>query len=215
MFSLWRTKEVDFFELANTRHSVRAYEPGIEIGDTDLKRIFDTVILGPSSFNIQHWKFVVVRDQARKTQLRGLAFGQAQVEQAAAVVLVCGRLDAYEDAQRIYGDADKPTREKYVPMIDGAYKGQPVLQREEAIRSGSLAAMSLMYAAKALGWDSGPMIGFDAASVGAMLRLDENTVPVMMIVIGKALGGEQPPRGYRRPVTEVVRLETLDGESLR
>ena len=206
---------MDFIEMAEARHSVRIYEPGLEIGDRDLKQIFDTVVLGPSSFNIQHWKFVVVRDQARKTELRGFAFGQAQVEAAAAVVLVCGCLNAYEDASRIYADADAAAREKYVPMIEGAYKDQPALQREEAVRSGSLAAMSLMYAAKAIGWDSGPMIGFDGAKVGAMLQLDSNTVPVMMIVLGKALGGVQPQRGYRRPVEEVVKLESLDGESLR
>lgn len=205
---------MDFFELADARHSVRIYEPGIEIGDTDLKRIFDTVVLGPSSFNIQHWRFVVVRDQARKVELRDLAFGQVQVEQAAAVVVVCGRLDAYGDASRIYRDADAAARDKYVPMIEGVYKDQPALQREEAVRSGSLAAMSLMYGAKALGWDSGPMIGFDPAKVGTLLKLDDNTVAVMMVVIGKALGGRQPPRGYRRPVAEVVRLESLDGDSL-
>jgi len=206
---------LDYFELAEARHSVRIYEPGIEINDAELKRIFDTVVLSPSSFNIQHWKFVVVRDQSRKAELRGLSFGQAQVEQAAAVVLVCGRLDAYQDAAQIYGDADAATREKYVPMIEGAYTDQPALQREEAVRSGSMAAMSLMYAAKAAGWDSGPMIGFDAKKVGALLNLDENTIPVMMVVIGKALDGQQPRRGHRRPVEEVVRLESLDGKSLR
>jgi len=129
-------------------------------------------------------------------------------------VLICGRLDAYADAERIYRDSDAATRDKYVPMILSAYKDQPAQQREEAIRCGSLAAMSLMYAAKAIGCDSGPMIGFDAAKVGALLQLDANTVPVMMVVIGKALRGEQPPRGYRRPVAEVVRLESLAGERL-
>ena len=74
--------------------------------------------------------------------------------------------------------------------------------------------MSLMYAAKAAGWDSGPMIGFDAVKIGALLSLDENTIPVMMVVIGKALDGQQPQRGHRRPVEEVVKLESLDGESL-
>ncbi|MFT4562608.1 MAG: putative NAD(P)H nitroreductase [Gammaproteobacteria bacterium] len=205
---------MEFFELARARHSVRIYEPGLEISDQELRRIFDAVILSPSSFNVQHWKFVVVRDQAQKVALRGLSFGQTQVEQSAAVVLVCGSLDAYTDANRIYGDADPATREKYVPMIEGSYAGQEALQREEAVRSGSLAAMSLMYAAKAAGWDSGPMIGFDAKNVGVMLHLDENTVPVMMIVIGKALEGVQPERGYRRPVEEVVKLEFLDGDSL-
>lgn len=205
---------MDFFELAEARHSVRIYEPGVAISDADLTRIFDAVLLSPSSFNVQHWQFVVVRDQDTKTALRGVSYGQAQVEAAAAVVLVCGRLNAFEDAARLYADAEPAVREKYVPMITGAYEGAPALQREEAVRSGALAAMSLMYAAKAAGWDSGPMIGFDAAKVGAMLHLDEHTIPVMMVVIGRAANGEQPARAYRRPMSEVVKLERMDGASL-
>tara|TARA_Y100000590_G_scaffold427606_1_gene537956 strand:- start:1160 stop:1786 length:627 start_codon:yes stop_codon:yes gene_type:complete len=206
--------QLDFFELASNRRSVRIYEPGLQISDSDLKKIFETVILSPSSFNIQHWRFIVVRDRERKIALRGLAFGQAQVEEAAAVVLVCGRLSAYDDAARIYADVDEVTREKYLPMIEGAYKDQSELQREEVMRSGSLAAMSLMYAAKAIGWDSGPMIGFDAAGVGAMLKLDGDTIPVMMVVLGKADVSAQSRRSYRRPVSEVVTLEGFDGDAL-
>ena len=205
---------MNFAELTQARHSVRIYESGLAISDAELQQIFDQVILSPSSFNVQHWQFVVIRDQARKTELRGMSFYQAQVEDAAAVVLVCGRLDAYEDAERIYADAGHEAQEKYVPMILSAYKDQPALQREEAVRSGSIAAMSLMYAAKAIGWDSGPMIGFDAAKVSEYLKLDAQTVPVMMVVIGKARDGQQPARGYRRPVSEVVMLETGDGARL-
>ena len=156
---------MEFYDLARARHSVRIYETGIEISDADLKQIFDTVVLSPSSFNVQHWQFVVVREQERKSTLRGMSYGQAQVEAASAVVLVCGRLDAHVDAAQIYADAGEEARDKYVPMIEGVYNDQPALQKEEAIRSGSLAAMTLMYAAKAAGWDSGPMIGFDAGTV--------------------------------------------------
>ncbi len=205
---------MNFSELVRARHSVCEYQSGVDIGDQMLAEIFADVLLSPSSFNCQHWKFVVVRESAAKHELRRLSYGQAQVEQCAAAILVCGRLDAYEDAAKIYASSAAQTRNKYVPMIDAVYAGKPELQREEAIRSGAMAAMSLMYAAKSHGWDSGPMIGFDATAVAKMLRLDETTIPVMMVVIGKALNGQQPPRGYRRPLAEVVKLETLDGAEL-
>jgi putative NAD(P)H nitroreductase len=205
---------MDFFELAAQRHSVRKYERGVSIPDAELKRIFDVTTLSPSSFNCQHWKFVVVRDQERKTRLRGLSFDQAQVEECSAVVVVCGRLDGHADAGRIYADADPEAREKFVPMIEAVYRDQSQLQREEALRSGALAAMSLMYAAKNAGWDTGPMIGFDAGKVAAYLELDAQTIPVMMVTLGKALDGAQPPRGYRRPVNEVVKLESMNGAGL-
>ncbi|MEX2479665.1 MAG: nitroreductase family protein [Gammaproteobacteria bacterium] len=205
---------MEFSAIVANRHSVRQFEPGVVIDDAELRAIFADVILSPSSFNLQHWQFVVVRDEERKRSLRGLAYGQAQVAQCAAAILVCGRLDAHEDAARIYADAGDEARDKYVPMIEGVYRGQTTLQREEAIRSGALAAMSLMYAAKDRGWDSGPMIGFDAAKVSDLLALPEHVVPVMLVVLGKAAGGRQPPRGHRRPLDEVVHLEGFGTDSL-
>lgn len=205
---------MNFEQLCAARHSVRKYQPGVNISDSDLAQIFALVVQGPSSFNIQHWRFVVVRDQARKTALKELSFFQSQVEDCAAVILVCGGLHAYQDAERIYAEAPDEVREKYVPMIEGSYKDQAALQRDEVIRSGSMAAMSLMYAAKHYGWDTGPMIGFDAAKVSEYLALNDATVPVMMVVLGKALNGEQPDRAYRRPLEEVVKLESEQGDSL-
>lgn len=205
---------MDFTQLARERHSVRRYQPGLQIEDAELQAIFHLVQLSPSSFNLQHWRFVVVREQARKRALRGLSYGQQQVEDCAAVVLVCGRLDAHEDAAALYAQATAELRDKFVPMIAGVYAGQPALQREEAVRSGALAAMSLMYAAKATGWDSGPMIGFDATQVAALLALPPTLLPVMMVTLGKALDGVQPARLYRRPLAEVVHLETAEGATL-
>ena len=205
---------MEFSDLAHARRSARQYEPGHTIGDDELRSLFAEVVLSPSSFNLQHWRFVVVRDDARKQALRKLAYGQAQVEQCAAAVLVCGKLDAHEDAPRIYAADAQATRDKYVPMIAGVYANQPGLQREEAIRSGALAAMSLMYAARDRGWDSGPMIGFDAAKVAALLELPASVVPVMLVVIGRAVPGAMPPRSYRRPLAEVVHLESAQGATL-
>lgn len=205
---------MEFSQLVHARRSVRTYEAGHTITDAALEAIFDQVILSPSSFNMQHWHFVVVRDAARKSELRKLSFGQAQVETSAAAVVVCGNLEAHAHAARIYAKEGDEQRDKYVPMIEGVYQDQPVLQREEAIRSGALAAMSLMYAAQDAGWDSGPMIGFDADKVAQFLQLSENVVPVMMVVIGRGDRSGLPARAYRRPLSEVVHLERFDGARL-
>lgn len=205
---------MDFAELAATRRSIRRYQAGLMVSDAELQAIFRLVQLTPSSFNLQHWQFVVVRDPERKRTLRGLSFGQQQVEDCAAVILVCGRLDAHEDAAALYAGAPAEMREKFVPMIGAVYAGQPVLQREEAIRSGSLAAMSLMFAARQQGWDSGPMIGFDAKRVAALLSLPGNWLPVMMVTLGKANDDQRPPRLYRRPLSEIVHLESALGSGL-
>ncbi len=195
------------------RRSVKKFDPGHRMSDEELKVMFGQVILSPSSFNLQHWRFVVVRDAATKTLLRKAAFDQEQVEAASAVVLVLGKLAAHEDAERIFASAPENVRKAMVPMIQGFYADKPAAQRDEAIRSGALAAMTLMLAAQDIGYASGPMIGFDAKEVCRILRVDDRHVPVMLIVLGKQVG-DLRTRADRLPASEIVKLETFDGRGL-
>ena len=73
-----------------------------------------------------------------------------------------------------------------VPMIGKFYEGNETLQRDEAMRSCGLAAQTLMLAAKAFGYDSCPMDGFDFEKVGALINLPEDHIISMFVVIGKA-----------------------------
>jgi putative NAD(P)H nitroreductase len=88
------------------------------------------------------------------------------------------------------------------------------LQRDEAIRSASLASMTLMLVAQSLGLATCPIIGFDPDRVAQIVGLDQAHVPVMLITIGKSKG--TPLRSAtRHPVERVVRLEHVDGRGLR
>jgi len=132
---------------------------------------------------------------------------------ASAAIVVIGKLNAHEDATRIFDETPKNVQESMIPMIEGSYAGKTAFQRDEAIRSASLAAMTLMLTATDMGFDTGPMIGFDPAAVSRLINLDDNHIPVMMIVIGKRTN-EMRPRAFRLPPSDVVRLETLDGARL-
>lgn len=205
---------MEFSDVVQTRRSVKKYDPSFSLDDATLRRLFERVVLTPSSFNIQHWRFVVVREAAEKKALRAAAFDQAQVEEASATIVVCAKLSAFRDADRIYAEAPESVRATMLPMIEGFYAGNQALQRDEAIRSASLAAMTLMLAACDLGLATGPMIGFDQEAVAKLVRLDADHVPVMLIVIGKQVG-DLRQRAYRHPLDGVVRFSTLDGPRLR
>lgn len=200
-------------DIIRGRRSVKNYDPNHRISDDELKTLFGRVILSPSSFNLQHWRFVVVRDPKNKARLRQAAFNQEQVETASAAIVVVGKLTAHEDAARIFAEAPPKVRDSMVPMITGFYTDKPQPQRDEAIRSASLAAMTLMLAAYDMGYATGPMIGFDPKAVAKQIGLDENHIPVMIVVIGKQVG-ELRPRASRLPISEVVRLESLGGPGL-
>lgn len=204
---------MDFKEIITNRRSVKTFDTSHEISDETLKSIFEQVVLSPSSFNLQHWHFVIVREAARKAALRRCAMGQAQVEEASACIVVVGRLDAHERAGEVFADTPPKVRDMMVPMIEGFYGDNPQLRRDEAIRSCSLAAMTLMYAAQDHGYATGPMIGFDPAAVSKEIGLGADEFPVMLVVIGKQ-AGEMRPRAMRYPLSRVVTFNTLDGPGL-
>ena len=204
---------MEFSEIVQRRHSVKSYDPEKTISDAELRELFDEVVLSPSSFNLQNWTFIAVKDSAMKKKLKEAAWGQSQVKDCSAAILVCGKLDAYQDAPKIYKDAPKEVQEGLLPMINNFYEGKEQLQRDEAIRSASLAAMTLMYGATSRGWATGPMIGFDPEAVSRLLKLTPNLIPVMIVVLGRQKDPPRP-RSYRHPVEKVVRLNTLDGPGL-
>ncbi len=205
---------MEFQDIAQQRRSVKSFNPDRSITDDELHQLFTIVTLSPSSFNLQHWRFVVIRDAKIKAELRKASWNQEQVEKASAVVTVAGKLNAYDDAEKIFSDAPDNVREQMVKMTHGFYADKPQIQRDEAIRSGSLAAMSLMYAATDMGLASGPLIGFDPVQISQILSLPESLIPVVMIVLGEQVG-DMRPRSQRLSLSEVVKLESFTGQGLQ
>lgn len=196
-----------------SRRSHKSYDPDFEVTDDLLRELFSLVQHSPSSFNLQHTRFVVVRDEGKRRQLMEAAWGQKHIGAAPADVVVCAKLTAHEDADRVQQHAPPAVREKVVSMIEGIYDGKPRLQRDEAIRSGSLASMTLMLAARSLGLDTCPMIGFDPKKVAAIVGLDDDHIPVMLITLGKK-GDADPFPTSRLGLGDTVKLESLDGPGL-
>src|SRR5437016_2875392 len=67
---------------------------GSPVRDEDLRRVLEAGTKAPSGYNIQPWRFVVVRSPEGKKKLRAAAMGQTQVEEAGAVIVCCGDISA-------------------------------------------------------------------------------------------------------------------------
>lgn len=200
---------MDTFEAIYQRRAVKHFDPAHDMSDSDELKLMEAAVQSPTSFNIQNWRFVVVRDPALRERLCEAAWNQAQVKDASILVLICADLKAWDhEPERYWRDAPEQVRQTLVPMIRGFYAPNEQLQRDEAIRSCGLAAMTLMLAAKSMGYDSCPMIGFDMEAVEKLVRLPEDHVIGMMLPIGKALKPAQP-KGGQLPIDEVVIRETF------
>jgi nitroreductase len=169
------------------RRSVKHYDPDHQMTEVEIQQLLELALLSPTSFNMQNWRFVVVRDPAIKDALRAASWNQAQVSEASIVIVLCANLHAYENGERYWIHAPAPVRDMLVPMIEPFYKDKPQLQRDEAMRSIGIASQTLMLSAKSMGYDSCPMIGFDPQKVAEIIHLPEHHVIGMMLPVGKAL----------------------------
>ncbi|MDP2106842.1 MAG: nitroreductase family protein, partial [Desulfobulbaceae bacterium] len=107
---------------------------------------------------------------------------------------------------RYWRNAVPAVQEFILPAIDQYYRGKDQVQRDEAMRSCGMAAQTLMLTAKAMGYDSCPMDGFDFDAVGQLVNLPEDHAIAMFVAIGKATQ-EAWPRGGQLPLREVVRVD--------
>lgn len=200
---------MDTFEAIETRRSVKHFDPAHAMPEADMQRLLEAAILSPTSFNMQNWRFVWVRDADKRQAIRAAAWNQAQVADASALLVLCADLNAHaREPQRYWQEAPQPVREMIVPMIGKFYTEQPELQRDEAMRSIGIASQTIMLAARAMGYDSNPMIGFDPKVVAEVIGLPDDHVIGLMLAIGKAVKPAMP-RGGQLPLTEVLVVDSF------
>ncbi|WP_240417992.1 nitroreductase family protein [Paenibacillus periandrae] len=173
-------------EVIRSRHSVRRYERGVVIPEAEWNEILELALQAPSSWNLQHWRFLTIQEQVNKDRLLPIAYNQQQVSDASVNVVVLGDLEANLVAPAVFEKATPEIREMMLGQINGAYANNPSLGKDEAIRNASLAAMQLMLAAKAKGYDSVPMGGYNPQALIKEFNIPERYIPVMIISIGKA-----------------------------
>lgn len=181
-----------------TRRAVKHFDPDHEMPESDLDTLLDAGRHAPTAFNIQHTRFLVVKDKALREKIRTLAWDQAQVTDASVLIVICADTKAWQkDPGRYWRLAPDEVREFMVGAIDQYYTGQEQAQRDEALRSCGLAAQNIMLAATELGYESCPMDGFDFKAVAEVIQLPADHLISMFVVVGK---GTQPARGRSGPL---------------
>ncbi len=198
-------------EAIESRRSVKNYDPDHVMPEEDLAELIRLTKLAPSSFNMQNYRLLVVRDPELRQQIRAEAWDQAHVTDASVLFILCADLNAHlEDPKKYWGHAPQEVQDMLGPMIHTFYEGNDRLIRDEAIRSSALAGMTLMLAAKGMGYASCPMIGFDGEKVAELINLPDGYALSFMIPVGKET---QPgwERGDRLPDKEVVSYDRFRG----
>ncbi|WP_199622694.1 nitroreductase family protein [Paenibacillus alkalitolerans] len=206
--------QTDFLTIFRERHSVRYFDATYKLNEQEIIELLEIAGSAPSSWNLQHWKFVAFTVAAAKEKLLPIANGQKQVVDASVTVAILGDLEANRNAEAVYGPviragledayAGYSSHQVLFAQIEEAYtvSESSSYRRDEAIRNASLAAMQLMLAAKAHGLDSGPMVGFDADAFVKAFNVPPRYVPVLLVAIGKEAKPARPTSRF--PVEQTI-----------
>ena len=193
------------------RISANAFDASKTLSTAEIEELVTFANEAPSSFNIQHARFIAVTDAAKKEKLKELSWNQQKVADAAVTFIVLGDLQAHTKLPELMsravtaGIVEQGVADWFVSGAAGFYSNytNERLVRDEAIRSASFAAMNLMLAADAKGLASGPMIGFDSEGVKKEFGISDRYVPVLTLAVGYAKEGNWP-RKPRLTVGEVL-----------
>ncbi|WP_426272536.1 nitroreductase family protein [Exiguobacterium sp. R-17] len=203
--------QTDFMEIVKGRRSIRNYDTNVKISKEEMTQILEEATLAPSSVNMQPWRFLVIDSEEGKATLAPLAkFNQVQVETSSAVIAVFGDMKAVDQLENIYDTAvakglmPQEVRDRQVPAIQGMYSSISANDLKDSILIDSgLVSMQLMLVARAHGYDTNPIGGYEKDQIAEAFGLEkERYLPVMLLSIGKAVDAGYP--SVRLPINDIA-----------
>jgi nitroreductase len=195
---------MNIFDAIRERRAIKDFDAQHQFTVQETEQLLDLAMQAPSSFNIQHCRLVNVTDKALRIKLREAAHDQAQVTNGSLLFVVTVDIKAWEkDPARYWVNAPKEAQDILVPWINPFYSGKEQLQHDEAMRSAGIMLQTMMLAAKGMGYDSCPMVGFDFEKVAELIHLPKDYAIAAMLVIGKGIKPAWPKPGFI-PLSEMM-----------
>lgn len=186
-----------FKEIVMARYATKGFD-GKTIPQDKVDDLLYLIRHAATSFNVQPWRVMVIADDERKKALAGAAWNQAQVTSCSHLMVFCANTDLESltdrlEAQTIEAGTPKEKVEVFIGMIRGFVEG---LQGEKRLawaqKQTYLALGNGINGAKALGFDSCPMEGFEPDKFAQILGLPESIVPTVLMTIGYATDTPRP-----------------------
>jgi len=194
---------------------------GSPVPEEVLSVILRAGLESPSGYNLQPWRFVVVRSAEQKRRLREAAMGQTKVEEAGAVIVCCGDPDApcgrnlddvrAEAAKHGFSEEqNRKVRETITSVFSKPAGDAMGVAPDWAVwvnRHVMIAFTTMMWMAEVLGYDTAPMEGFFEDKVKSVLNIPDSIRVVALLGIGRLKGPDKPYAG-RHTMRSVCFAET-------
>ncbi|MCZ8542439.1 nitroreductase family protein [Psychrobacillus psychrodurans] len=204
-------KTNNFNEIVLERRSVKVYEPEVKISREEMTEILAEASRAPSAINMQPWRFLVIDSAEGKEKLAPLAsFNQTQTMTSSAVIAVFYDANNIDYIDEIFGKAvehgymSQDIMDMQLQQAKPYYANMSTSElRDVNLIDSGLVSMQIMLVARAHGYDTNPMAGYDKERIAEAFGLNKDRFqPVMLISIGKAAKEGYP--SYRLPVETIT-----------
>ena len=204
---------MDILSALKTRRSINFFDPHRDIKQEDIDEIIDAANHSPSSFNLQPWEVIVVKDHEQKTKLRECAFNQQKIEDApVTLILIANPGSVEEHVDRVienmvelgYMSPEDGKKNRNAPF---SLYGEPDSLKRKlfAVKNTAFFGMCIMIAARGKGLETHPMDGFKEEKVKTAFGIPENRIIPMLIAVGYQTPGLiLLPKKLMRPKEEFV-----------
>jgi nitroreductase len=198
----------------NWRYATQVFDQKKRLSESDLKFILESARLSASSYGIEPWKFLIIKNKAIRDKMKQAGYNQSKFTEASHIVVIARRTDAENLSKELIDRTAKTRKQKpeelagLKTMVDGSVASwlslgaiDKWLSCQTYIALGTILTVSAM-----IGVDAGPMEGFDSGEINKILELDKKNLSVCTIV---ALGyrGNDPrskSKKVRRAYKDVV-----------
>jgi nitroreductase len=172
--------DAELLQQLEWRYATKRFIPGKSISDTDWQTLEQALRLSPSSYGLQPYRFIVIRDAALRAQLKVAAFNQPQISEASHLVVFASATDLTE--AQVDHFIELTAKAKGVPasalakyrdvIIGDLVKGpRHSIIADWTKRQSYLALGVLLSGAAMIGIDACPMEGFNPAEFDRILGL--------------------------------------------
>lgn len=178
------------------RYATKSFDPGKTIPEETWRALEESLVLTPSSYGLQPWKFLVITERPIREDLVSHAWGQRQVADCSHLVVMAARTGmTVEDIDRFLartvevrgGDLDRLSKFRDIMAGDLVDGPRAAAIREWAKNQAYIALGQFMLAAALVGVDTCPMEGFDASAWDKKLGLPPQGLTAAVVC----------PAGYR------------------
>ena len=191
---------MEFKQIVQRRYAARKFD-GRKVPETTFSEIVDMTLAAPTSFNIQPYKMVVVRDSAMKEKLAVAAWNQPQITTCSHLIVFCANTQLMAHVDKLA--LTMPGATQYIEMMRGFVNGLDSEGAKVWAQKQTYIALGFaLNGAMSLGIDSCPMEGFNSVEFAKILNLPAHIVPTVLCTIGYA----DAPKGtkFRFDKSEMV-----------